>query len=77
MGLFNNDGDLLNFSEGENPSEIYEVEWDNLHNPEDLLRLLKAIPNLTFNVDFSGCTVEEGEVVLDLINKKILKELGS
>ena len=77
MGLFNNDGDLLNFSEGENPSEIYEVEWDNLHNAEDLLRLLKAIPNLTFNVDFSGCTVEEGEVVLDLINKKILKELGS
>lgn len=72
MGIFNEDGDLNLYSEGEDPKATYIIDWKNITSVEDIKALLQ--PAITIvNCDYSSMTEEEVTLVSKLLDKKILK----
>lgn len=72
MGIFNEDGDLDLYSEGENPKATYIIDWKNIKSVEDIKSLLQ--PAITFvNCDYSSMTEQEVMLINKLLNDKILK----
>jgi hypothetical protein len=72
MGMFNENGDLNLYSEGEDPKAAYYINWDKVKTVGDIKALLS--PAITIvNCDYSNMTENEVKLVNNLLDKKILK----
>ena len=72
MSMFNEDGDLINYSDGENPNATYEVQWDNVKKIEDIKDLLKPIMTYMY-ANLSTISREEAIKLSTLLDKKLIK----
>jgi len=61
--MINEDGDLINYSDGEDPNVIYDIQWDNVKTLEDLKTLFKP----------AMVTMRGALALSDAIKKKLIK----
>ena len=70
--MINEDGDLINYSDGEDPNVTYYIDWDKIKTFDDLKTLLKPAM-VTISCDLSTLSRDQSIFISSLLIKKIIK----